>query len=172
MRLQVGVVLGVVALTFAVAGGAAVAGSRTKAEEALSSVKAEPSAAAVARLQVAKAEDALDRARAARQAGDATHADLLDDLALEWAVTAVDLARAAELEARAAEVEKETAELEARAKRALTLIEQTLARRGKAAEKLQALGVEPEPLGPVVPRAESEREGAADAQPAATEATP
>lgn len=133
--------------TLLVAGAAfAVAATRTKAEEALTSLTAsltsQPAAAQAARTQVAKAQDALERGAKARRAGDAAHADLLDELGLEWAVTAVDVARTAALEERAAQTEAETAELEARTKRALTLIEQTMARRGKAMQQLQALGVE------------------------------
>lgn len=136
--------LGAATLTLLAAGAAAaVASTRSKAEEALHAVSGNPKAAQVARVQVAKARDALDRGGKARQAGDAPHADLLDELALEWAGAAVDLARAAELESRAAKIEKEAAEVEARAKRALSLIEQTVARRGKAVERLRELGVEP-----------------------------
>lgn len=140
-------------LTLLAAGATAavVSSARSKAEEALATVTASPEAAQVARVQIAKAKDALERGDQARLAGDTAHAALLDELAFEWAGTAVDLARAAELEARAAEVEKQAAELEARAKRALTLIEQTVARRGKALRRLQELGVEPEPAPPTEP---------------------
>jgi hypothetical protein len=98
----------------------------------------------VAREPIAKAQKALDRGADARKAGDTAHAAQLDALALEWAETGVDMARTAELENRASLIEKETAELEARAKRALSLIEQTVARRGRAREQLRELGVDPE----------------------------
>lgn len=121
---------------------AAAGGQREKAEQALALVKADPTAAAVAKEPASKAQKALDRASDARKTGDVVHADRLDALALEWATTGVDLARTARLENDAAKLEKETAELEARGKRALSLIEQTVARRGRAREKLKELGVD------------------------------
>ncbi len=123
-------------------GAAAAAAQREKAEQALASLKATPEAAAVAKEPMAKAQKALDRGNDARKTGDTLHADQLDALALEWAGTSVDLARTAKLEADAEKLEAETADLEARAKRALSLIEQTVARRGRAREKLQELGVD------------------------------
>ncbi len=131
---------------FALAGGgsalAASTSSGEKAQTAIGSVEAKPEAAQIAKQQLDEARDALDRAKGARQANDAPHAQLLDSLALEWAETAVDLARTAELEKQAAALEEETAEIEGRAKRALALIEQTVARRGRARQRLQELGVE------------------------------
>jgi hypothetical protein len=132
------------ALLFAAVTAAAGEASRDKATRALASVKSDEKAAAVASEPIAKAQKALDRGADARKSGDATHAAQLDALALEWAETSVDLARTAELERQASLAEKETAELEARAKRALSLIEQTVARRGRAREKLRELGVEPD----------------------------
>lgn len=131
-------------LSLAAVAFAAGEASRDKAERALASVKGDPKAAEVAKQPVAKAEKALERAADARKSGDTAHAAQLDALALEWAETSVDLARTAALESRAELAEKETAELEARAKRALSLIEQTVARRGRAREKLRELGVDPE----------------------------
>lgn len=153
-------------LTLLAAGAAAavVSSTRSKAEEALTAVAANPEAARVARVQIAKAKDALERGNQARLAGDTANAGLFDELAFEWAGTAKDLARAAELEAHAAEVEKQAAELEARGKRALTLIEQTVARRGKALRRLQELGVDPEPTTPAEP-AKPEQPVASEVQP-------
>lgn len=167
-RSRLGLTLGAT-LTLLAAGAAAavVSSTRSNAEDALAAVTANPDAARVARVQVAKAKDALERGNQARLAGDTAHAALFDDLAFEWAGTAKALARAAELEARAAEVEKQAAELEARAKRALTLIEQTVARRGKALRRLQELGVEPEPAAPAEPAKPEQPE-----QPVASEVQP
>ncbi len=131
-------------LSLAAVAAAAGEAQRDKAAQAVASVKADEKAAAVAREPIAKAEKALERGADARKTGDTVHADQLDALALEWAETGVDMARTGELENRASLIEKETAELEARAKRALSLIEQTVARRGRARERLRELGVDPE----------------------------
>ncbi|HYQ41016.1 MAG TPA: hypothetical protein VER11_03590 [Polyangiaceae bacterium] len=81
---------------------------------------------------VAKAKAAQQRAQSARGAGDLLHATELDALALTWAKVADDLVRTAESEKKLAEVQKAVAELEQKAVRTQALIEQTIARRGRA----------------------------------------
>jgi hypothetical protein len=81
---------------------------------------------------VAKAKAAQQRAQSARGAGDLQHATELDALALTWAQVATDLVRTAESEKKLADVQKAVADLEQRAVRTQALIEQTIARRGRA----------------------------------------
>ena len=81
---------------------------------------------------VAKAKAAQQRAQSARGAGDLLHATELDTLALTWAKVADDLLRTAESEKKLAETQKAVAELEQKAVRTQALIEQTIARRGRA----------------------------------------
>jgi len=85
---------------------------------------------------VAKAKAAQERARSARGAGDLRHATELDALALTWAQVADDLVRTAESEKKLAEVQKAVADLEQKAVRTQALIEQTIARRGRAEQNL------------------------------------
>jgi hypothetical protein len=81
---------------------------------------------------VAKAKAAQQRAQSARGAGDLQHATELDALALTWAKVADDLVRTAESEKKLAATQKAVADLEQKAVRTQALIEQTIARRGRA----------------------------------------
>jgi hypothetical protein len=86
---------------------------------------------------VAKAKAAQERAKNARGAGDLLHATELDALALTWAKVADDLRRTAESEKKLADVQKAVADLEQKAVRTQALIEQTIARRGRAEQNLK-----------------------------------
>lgn len=86
---------------------------------------------------VAKAKAAQQRAQSARGAGDLQHATELDTLALAWARVAEDLLRTAASEKKLAEVQKAVADLEQKAMRTQALIEQTIARRGRAEQNLK-----------------------------------
>jgi len=86
---------------------------------------------------VAKAKAAQQRAQSARGAGDLQHATELDTLALTWARVADDLVRTLESEKKLAEVQKAVADLEQKAVRTQALIEQTIARRGRAEQNLK-----------------------------------
>jgi hypothetical protein len=96
---------------------------------------------------VLEARRALERARGARAAGDPVHADLLDGLAREWAETARDVVRAAAVEQEASALESTVAELSTRAQRARALLEEDVARRGRAEAELArvARGGKPSP---------------------------
>ncbi|HRI65835.1 MAG TPA: hypothetical protein PK156_16425 [Polyangium sp.] len=92
-----------------------------------------------------KAKGALERAHGARKAGDPAHAHMLEGLALEWAETARDLARAAAAEQAAGSASDKARESEVRTERARALLEETQARRGRAdAELEKALSAERE----------------------------
>jgi hypothetical protein len=88
---------------------------------------------------VAKAKAAQQRAQSARGAGDLQHATELDTLTLTWAQVADDLVRTAESEKKLADVQKAVADLEQKAVRTQALIEQTIARRGRAEQNLKTL---------------------------------
>lgn len=85
---------------------------------------------------LAKAKAAQQRAQNARGAGDLHHATELDALALTWAQVADDLVRTAAAEKKLAELQKQVSELEQKAVRTQALIEQTIARRGRAEQNL------------------------------------
>jgi hypothetical protein len=93
---------------------------------------------------IAKARAAQQRAVNARNAGDLQHATELDALALTWAQVADDLVRTAQAEKKLSELQKAVTDLEQKAVRTQALIEQTIARKGRAE---QNLAHEPE-LGP------------------------
>ncbi|MEB2312140.1 MAG: hypothetical protein OZ921_18360 [Sorangiineae bacterium] len=112
---------------------------RAEAEAAVKRLETDAATAKLAAEPLGKARHALDRARSARAAGDRLHGGQLEALALEWAGTASDLARAAAAEKQADEVERRAAEAERRATRARTLLEEALARRGRAEVRLRAL---------------------------------
>ncbi len=82
------------------------------------------------------AKQALERAHGARAAGDEPHARILDGVALEWAEAARELDRAAAAERAAATVSQKAHEVQTKAERARALLEETQARRGRAAAEL------------------------------------
>jgi hypothetical protein len=83
------------------------------------------------------AKKALERANGARTSGDTAHARMLDGLALEWAETARDLLRAAAAEKEALATAKRAREIGVQVERARALLEETQARRGRAAADLE-----------------------------------
>ena len=88
---------------------------------------------------VAKAKAAQQRAQSARGAGDLKHATELDTLALTWAQVADDLVRTAASEKKLDDLQKAVTDLEQKAVRTQALIEQTIARRGRAEQNLKSL---------------------------------
>ncbi len=116
-------------------------------EAQLQAPKAADAGAAVSRQaaveQTAKpldeAKKALARAKELRALGDVGRAELAEDLALEWALTARELLRAVEAETDATEQAKEADELEAKAEKARKLLEDAIARRAKLQADLDAL---------------------------------
>ena len=86
---------------------------------------------------VESAKTSLERAHGARAAGDAAHARMLDGLALEWAETARDLERAAAAEQSSLVAAKAAADATTQADRARSLLEETQARRMRAAAELE-----------------------------------
>jgi hypothetical protein len=127
---------------------------RAAAESTLNSVIAVPNHRKLAAEPVRLAQAALKRSQDARAAGDTEHAAMLDALALEWASMAEALVRAVSLERKSAQVQRKAADVETRSIRAKALLEETLARRGRARRKLEQLqqpaggaGADAEPQG-------------------------
>ncbi|HEY3593617.1 MAG TPA: hypothetical protein VGL13_07080, partial [Polyangiaceae bacterium] len=81
----------------------------------------------------------LERATGARLAGDVRQGELLEGLAREWAETARDLVRAAKTESEAAEVQTRAAQAAVRAERQRALLEEAIARRGRAEVELERI---------------------------------
>lgn len=103
------------------------------------------------------ARKALQRAHGARTAGDTAHARMLDGLALEWAETARDLLRAAAAEQEALATAKKARELGVQVERARALLEETQARRGRAAADLERVEGEAKEAGKKAAATEDER---------------
>jgi hypothetical protein len=112
---------------------------RDQARTLITELEKTPAAKGAARDVLAEARRALVRAERARLAGDHRHGALLEDLALEWAEAARDLARGADAAARAAALEQKLGETEAKLESARTLIEQTNGRRARAEAQLKEL---------------------------------
>jgi hypothetical protein len=118
-----------------------------------------PETRALVQAPVAKAKAAQQRAQNARGAGDLQHATELDALALTWAKVADDLVRTAESEKKLADVQKAVADLEQKAVRTQALIEQTIARRGRAEQNLKTLAHAPSPTQKSEPAKPSKNSG-------------
>jgi hypothetical protein len=103
------------------------------------------------------ARKALERANGARTAGDTAHARMLDGLALEWAETARDLLRAAAAEKEALATAKKAREIGVQVERARALLEETQARRGRAAADLERAEAEAKEATKRAAAAEAER---------------
>ena len=111
----------------------------TATQQIIQALQADKSAKALAADPIEKAKRALSRAEDAHAAGDARHAQMLEATAKQWALVGQDLVQAARVEARAAEAERALDDLETRLVRARALLEETVARRARASEKLEQL---------------------------------
>ncbi len=136
---------------------------RTETQSILKSIESSPDGKKVAGQPIDKAKQALDRAHQARAAGDFQHAGMLESLALEWAQTAQDLLRAAAAEGHAEKLEKQAADASSKARRAQALLEETVARRGRARERLEQLEQAGAHPTETKPGAEAKRPAAAPA---------
>ncbi len=102
----------------------------------------DPESARVTADAIKAVKRALERGHGARAAGDEAHAHMLEGLALEWAETARDLARAAAAERVAQAIGKKAYDVQTQAERARALLEETQARRGRAAAELSHVEAE------------------------------
>jgi hypothetical protein len=113
------------------------ASDRTVTEQILAEIDGLPEAErAPTRAPVAEAKRALERAAGARAGGDAKHGERLEGLAREWAETARDLLRAIGAEADAGALQLATADASTQGERARALLEEAIARRGRAEAEL------------------------------------
>jgi hypothetical protein len=132
-------------LVLALAGSAGVAlasrsgDDRARAEALIAELERAPAHARLARDAIESAKRAARRADEARAAGDLVHSPELDALAREWAETGSDLVRAADAEKKLADTQRELTRVETQATRARALLEETVARRGRARAKLEEL---------------------------------
>jgi colicin import membrane protein len=111
----------------------------TEMAHPLASSSAEP---ALTRAPIEEAKRALDRAAGARRSGDVRHAEMLEGLAREWAETARDVVRAVAVEADAGALEMAAADAGIRAERSRALLEEAIARRGRAEAELEKLSTD------------------------------
>ena len=123
----------------AVGVAAATTGKGEAVKQALDAVEGNPKHAKLAAEPIKEARAALGRAEEVHVAGDAEQAERLVDLAGEWAGMSQDLVRAAQAETTVAEVLEQVKETEGKTLRARALLEQTVARRGRATARLTEL---------------------------------
>jgi hypothetical protein len=109
--------------------------------------------AAIVRGPAEQAKKALERANGARSAGDVRHAEQLEALACEWALVARDMIRTGQAEADAGGVELQLGDATVRAERARALLEEAIARRGRALAELENLDAGPAPASPAKTKA-------------------
>jgi colicin import membrane protein len=121
-----------------------------------------------------KAKEALERGHRMRTAGDDAHAKLADAVAREWAETARDLVRAADLEKVAAASRSGALDAGARVEREQSAVEESIARVGRLRAELEAAErdtkaqkrVATEPLdGGVMPKKHKRPAGANEVHP-------
>ena len=124
---------------------------RSRADALVASLSADPTHAKVAHEAIEAARHSLRRADEARASGDQKHAPELDALAREHAETGGDVARAADAEKKLAETQRQLTDVETKINRARAVLEETLARRGRAQAKLDELEKRPPPPTPVPP---------------------
>jgi hypothetical protein len=105
------------------------------------STSSKPASSQVGARAEAEAKKAKRRSDEAAQAGKPLIAERLTSLAATWSKVAAHERRAAELEAEAKETEKKVLELRANAKKAVSLLDQTEARRSRALARLMELGL-------------------------------
>ena len=103
------------------------------------------------------ARKALERARGARLSGDAAHARMLEELALEWVETARDLQRGSDAETSATQLARRARDIATQIDRARALLSETQDRRGRAAAELDRLDAEAREATNNAARAEESR---------------
>jgi len=113
------------------------AGEYAAAEALVVELEHDAAHAVVTADAVATAKGALERARRLRAAGDEAHAKAADGLALEWAQTGRDLARAADAEATATELRRKAVDAQAQLERTRAQVEEGIAHVGRLRTQLQ-----------------------------------
>ena len=119
-----------------VAGPAQAADDHSTAAQILDALGSAAATALVTADAVAHARQAMDQAARLRGSGDEAHAKAADGLALEWAETARDLAKATEAEEKAAEMRRKAVDAQARLERTRGLVAEGIARAGRLRAEL------------------------------------
>jgi hypothetical protein len=128
----------VVSAVVAAAGGAAAdGGDRAAAQALVTQIEGDAAHKGVTADAIARAKDALERGARLRSTGDEAHARAADGLALEWAETARDIARAVDAEAAATERRRKAVEAQAQLERTRALVEEGIARVGRLKAELK-----------------------------------
>lgn len=139
-------------------------GAGATAEQLIREIEAraarDPKTAAVVSSPIATAKKSIERGHGALAASDPAHARLLFSLALEWAETARDLERAAAAEQVADTTAKSANDAATKVERARALLEETQARRGRAAAELSKVEAEAKEAARLAVDAEQQRLGA------------
>ncbi len=112
-------------------------------EQRFSALQSDQAHAGTVAVPLGRARQSLDRAAALDRAGDARHAATARAAAREWLDAAVDLIRATDAEQRATGSERKLDDLETKVLRERALLEETVARRGRATQALEQLRHEP-----------------------------
>jgi hypothetical protein len=136
----------------------------------MGALAADQAHAAIVQEPLRRARAALDRAKALDHTGDARHAAVARAAAREWVDVARDLIRAVDAESRATESEKKLDELETKVIRGRALLEETVARRGRAAEALEQM--QRTPSSPEVTKGSKKEPAASDSKKDGVSATP
>jgi hypothetical protein len=110
------------------------------ADKAIAELRQDAAHRALLEAPLGKADQALGRARAMDHAGDTAHAALMRAVARKWIDLSHDLIRTVDMEARAEAAERALDQLETKMVRGRALLEETVARRGRAQETLAQLG--------------------------------
>lgn len=125
-----------VALAGVAAGPSAGADDHTDAAGLVAQLDQDAAHRGVTADALARAKDALERAQRMRAAGDEAHAKAADGLALEYAQTARDLAKAVDAEQSASELRRKAVDAQARLERSRALVEEALASVGRLQAEL------------------------------------
>ncbi|RYE92373.1 MAG: hypothetical protein EOO75_06865 [Myxococcales bacterium] len=135
-----------------------------RAQATVTELTASPRAAVIAR-ELDRARDALQRARGARGAGDALHGAQLEALARAWSDAARDVLAAATAEEQAHKAQTQLADARAQIDKERALIEETIARQGRARVELQRAEAEAAARPPLPPPRSAGKKGGGKAAP-------
>lgn len=117
---------------------ASVPSDRTVAEKLVAELSELPDKERpVVHVVLERSRHALTRATGARDSGDTRAAELLEGIAREWAETGQDLLRAARAESELKALQAKAAEASEKAERARMLLEEAVARKGRAEAELR-----------------------------------
>jgi hypothetical protein len=117
------------------------------ARDLVTALASDTAHAALVAEPLGRAREAIERATRLRESGDETRGKAADGLALEWAETARDLARAADAERAAADRRRQAMAKQAQVERARALVEADLAHVGRLRKEIEDAGGPGRPRG-------------------------